>query len=321
MTNRENALRIIRFNKPERVVSALPKYVLSYQGMNHENYDSGGHDCALGTVWHDIWGTRWHKEHEGVMGFPRGNPIAGPAALKDYTWPDPNDERLLIKTHDLKARFPGGDLFLSGAHRDTLWEKAYMLVGMENMMTFFYTEPEFAREILHRIMDFQMGIAAHYLNLGVETVSFGDDLGTQTGPLLGPSIVNEFLVPEYRRLFSLYKSRNIIIEFHSCGCILQTLDTFMDLGVDVLNPVQATANDLNAVRTKTMGRMALLGGVSTGLVMDGPVDKIRDEVKKRIIQLGRDGGYFCAPDQVMPFPKEHLAAFNAAVDEFGKYPV
>jgi uroporphyrinogen decarboxylase len=321
MTARENALRILRFDKPERVMTALPKHVLSYQGMNHENYDSGGHDCALGTVWHDIWGTRWHKEHEGVMGFPRGNPLADPVALKDYRWPDPNDERLLRKMHDLKAKFPGGDLFLSGAHRDTLWEKAYMLVGMENMMMYFYTEPEFAREVLHRIMDFQLGIARHYLELGVETVSFGDDLGTQTGPLLGPAIVNEFLVPEYKRLFSLYKSHDILIEFHSCGCILQALDTFMDLGVDILNPVQATANDLDAVRAKTMSRMSLLGGVSTALVMDGPVDKIRDEVKKRIIQLGRNGGYFCAPDQVMPFPKPHLEAFNAAVEEFGKYPV
>jgi uroporphyrinogen decarboxylase len=113
----------------------------------------------------------------------------------------------------------------------------------------------------------------------------------------------------------------VIIEFHSCGNILQMLDLFMELGVDVLNPVQATANDLDAVRAKTQGRMALLGGVSTGLVMDGPPERIRDEVKKRIRQLGKEGGYFCWPDQTMPFPKEHLEAFIAAVEEFGKYPL
>ena len=68
----------------------------------------------------------------------------------------------------------------------------------------------------------------------------GDDLGTQTGSLLGPRIVREFLVPEYRRLFRLYREHGVMIGFHSCGNVDAVLETFMELGVDVLNPVQAT---------------------------------------------------------------------------------
>ncbi|MBL8028037.1 MAG: hypothetical protein JNL74_16570 [Fibrobacteres bacterium] len=319
MTNKENALRIIHFDHPEKVVGSMPEYGLSYLGMNHESYKGEGHNCPLGTVWHDIWGTRWHKEHEGVMGFPRGNPLAEVSALKNYEWPDPEDERLVSKMALLKEKFPGGDLFLSGAHRDTLWEKSYMLVGMENMMMYFYTEPEYAKEILHRIMDFQIGMAKHYLNYGVEIIHFGDDLGTQTGPLLGPTIVNDFLVPEYRRLFELYKTHNVIFDFHSCGNIYHMLDTFIDLGVNILNPIQATANNLPQIREKTMGKIALLGGVSTDLVMKGSRDSIRTKVKETINVLGKDGGYFCRPDQGMPFPEENLKIFWEAVDEFGKY--
>jgi uroporphyrinogen decarboxylase len=318
---RENALRILRFDRPERVVSGLPTYALRYHGCDHDGFEGGGHDCPVGTRWTDIWGTAWHKEHAGVMGFPRGHPLADPAALATYRWPDPDDERLVAKVHRMAADFPGGDLFLSGVHRDTLWEKAYMLVGMEDLMVYFYTEPAFAREVLHRIMDFQLGIARHYLDAGVEYVHLGDDLGTQRGPLLGPRIVGEFLVPEYRRLFDLYRGRGVLVGFHSCGDVGSVIDVFLDLGVDVLDPVQATANDLEALRRRTQGRMALEGGVSSRTIYEGPPERIVAEVRRRLWQLGREGGYFCGPDQGLPFPQAHLDALHRAVEEHGRYPL
>jgi uroporphyrinogen decarboxylase len=157
--------------------------------------------------------------------------------------------------------------------------------------------------------------------VGVEMVSVSDDLGTQCGLLLSPDIVHEFFVPEYRRLFALYKTRKVLINFHSCGHIAPLLDVFMELGVDILNPVQATANDLAVVRQKTAGRMALQGGISSGLIAQGPASAIRAEVRRRIWQLGRDGGYFCGPDQGMPWPEAHIQALRDAVDEFGHYPL
>jgi uroporphyrinogen decarboxylase len=177
------------------------------------------------------------------------------------------------------------------------------------------------RELLHRIMDFQLGIAKHYLRLGVEMVSMSDDLGTQCGLLLSPELINGFLVPEYQRLFAFYKSKGVLVNFHSCGHIEPALDVFMNLGVDILNPVQATANDLDSVRRKTAGRMALHGGISSGLIASGPLSAIRDEVRRRIWQLGRNGGYFCGPDQGMPWPETHIQAVCDAVTEFGRYPL
>jgi uroporphyrinogen decarboxylase len=170
-------------------------------------------------------------------------------------------------------------------------------------------------------MDFQLGIAKHYLRLGVEMVGMSDDLGTQQGALFSPEILQEFFVPEYRRLFDLYRAHGVLINFHSCGHVLPVLDALMDLGVNVLNPVQATANDLDEVRRRTQGRMALQGGVSSGLIMEGPVDRIRDEVRRRLWQLGRNGGYFCTADQGMPWPETHRRAVSEAVEEYGTYPL
>jgi len=321
ITKKENALRIIRFDNPEYVMSNLPCYGICYHGCNHEGYDGGGHDSPVGTLWKDIWNTGWVKEQEGIMGFPRVNPLADMDSFKAYTWPDPADERICGKIYSGRNGFDGGDCFLAGSHRDTLWEKAYMLAGMENMMTFFYTEPEYVREILHRIMDFQLGIAEHYIKSGVEAVNLGDDLGTQRGLLMGLNILEEFFIPEYKRLFDLYKNHGVIITFHSCGHIEPLLQLFMDLGVDVLNPVQATANNLPDLYKITDGKMALCGGISTDVIMKGPVADIEKTVEETICLLGRNGGYFCAPDQYLPFPAEHLTALNDAVDKYGVYPL
>lgn len=322
MNAKENALEIIRFGAPERVVGGCPTHGLAYRGCNHEGYEGGGHHLPVGSRWVDIWGTTWHREHEGVMGFPEEPPLADlPGALKRYAWPDSDDERICGWIYEKAEGWEREETFLLGAHRDTLWEKSYMLVGMESLMCFFYTDPEAVRELLHRIMDFQLGIARHYRKAGVEMVGMGDDLGTQRGPLISPELIREFFVPEYRRLFEFYKEEGVLIGFHSCGHVTPILEIFMELGVDVLNPVQASANDLEEMRRRTQGKMALQGGVSSGRIVSGPVEAIRAEVKERLWQLGRNGGYFCGPDQGMPWPEEHIEALHRAVEELGVYPL
>ncbi len=318
MNQKENALRIIQFDHPEHVVEGPPVHSTGYRGVNHEGYQGGGHHLPVGSHWTDIWGVEWHREHEGVMGFPRGHPLADlPRALESYAWPDPGDERICRQIYLSAQGWDSTQTFLLGSHRDTLWEKAYMLVGMEDLMVYFKSEPEAVRELLHQIMNFQLGIARHYIDVGVEMIGCSDDLGTQIGLLFSPQVLAEFFLPEYWRLFNFYKEKNVLINFHSCGHVEPLLKNFISLGVDILNPIQASANDLVKVRSETLGRMALQGGISSALLVSGPVEAIRDEVRTRIAQLGQFGGYFCAPDQGMPWPEAHERAFHEAVLEFG----
>lgn len=321
LSAKENARRIIQFDDPAYIMLRPPVFEVAYYGANHEGFWGGGHDSPVGTRWVDIWGTEWHKSHAGVMGFPANNPLAEASALEAYDWPDPDDPRICRSIYEMASNFSGDDRYLGGSHRDTLWEKSYMLVGMENMMMAFLSEPDFARDVLHRIMDFQLGIARHYVEVGVEIVNLSDDLGTQRGPLLGPSIVKDFLLPEYERLISFYKERGVLINFHSCGNVASVIEPLIALGVDILNPIQATANDLTALRAQTQQRMALMGGVSSAIVMEGPPQRILAEVHNRIQQLGQAGGYFCCQDQAMPYPTEHLDALREAVAMYGTYPI
>jgi uroporphyrinogen decarboxylase len=321
MDLRENTLQIVRFGKPERIVMTPPLHHISYRGCHHENFDGTGSHSPVGMMWTDIWGAKWRKALEGVMGFPVEFPLPNPRALHGYTWPDPNDERICSKIYLEADQAPADGRLLAGHFRCTLWERIYKLVGMEDLMVYFYTEAGFVKEICRRVMDFQLGVAKHYLQVGIEFALLGDDLGSQMGPLLSPHLIDEFFVPEYRRIFRLLKDRNVLIGFHSCGSIEFMLEQFIELGVNVLNPIQASANDLERIRSVTQDRMALQGGVSSATIMDGPVDKIRREAVLRMWQLGRNGGYFCREDQGLPFPEEHREALEEAVATFGGYPI
>ncbi|MHC4915775.1 MAG: uroporphyrinogen decarboxylase family protein [Planctomycetota bacterium] len=323
MNPKENALRIVRFDSPERIASGMPTHDISYFGVNHEPFEGeGGHGSPVGTQWRDIWGVGWRKEMEGVMGYAVHHPLAD-LDVERYGWPDPDDERLVKQVYE-RARDPEfnpEEQFVRGSHRETLWERAYNLVGMDRLMMAFFDAPDAVREIFRRITDFQLGIARHYAKCGIEIASTGGDLGTQVGLLVGPEIMHEFMVPEWKRLIAFYSERGVLIGRHCCGHVEPILDMFMELGIDVLNPIQATANDLARVRGATAGKMALAGGVSTGIVMDGPPERIRAEARRCMWLLGREGGYFCSPDQGMPFPEEHIAALREEVESYGVYPL
>ena len=319
MTDREVFFETVRFGKPDRRLYGAPYHMIGYLGANHESFDDpnnpDGKHSPVGTAWTDIWGTGWVKGQEGVMGIAKIYPLADPCSLDSYMWPDPNDERIYGKIYSGCDEFRlEENKVLTGLQRDPLWEKAHMLVGMENMLEYFYTEPEFVRAVLRRIMDFQLGIAEHYIKAGIEVLLLGDDLGCQDRLLLSPDIINEFLMPEYRRLFDFYKKRGVLIDFHSCGYVEPLLETFIDLGIDILNPLQATANDFNNVIEVTKGRMALRGGVSTRILMTGSDGEIRAAVADAIVILGKYGGYFCQQDQGLPFPPHAIEVLKEAVE-------
>jgi len=325
MNAKENALRIIRYDAPERIVSGPPCVGVQYFGCNHECLLTGGshNEHKAGESWKDVWGTVWVKEMDGVMAFPRENPLARITAFNSYKWPDPNDESLygmIFKgAEEIKENRLNEDKFLLGQNRDTLWERAYMLVGMENLMVYFYDEPAYVREILRRVMDFQLGMAKWYVEAGIEMAGLSDDLGTQRSLLLSPDILEEFFIPEYKRLFTYYKERGVLINFHSCGHIEPALGMFMDLGVDILNPVQATANDLSKIKKTARKRMALMGGISSGLVESGPPEAIARDVREKMALLGEGGGYFCRMDQGIPVPTEHMKTLYDTVEAYGRY--
>jgi uroporphyrinogen decarboxylase len=209
------------------------------------------------------------------------------------------------------------------SHRSTVFERAWELVGMERLLVMMVSEPEAVDGLFERIIQFQLGIARQYLELKPDLAVLGDDLGTQLGLFFSPALFRRYLKPRYARLVDLYRSSGVLVEFHSCGNVLGLVDDFLDLGIDILNPIQPRAiGDLALLRRKTAGRMALRGGVDTQYTLTlGTPAEVRAEVRERIGSLGRQGGYICGPDQTIPMPAENVVAFESAVADFGRYPL
>jgi uroporphyrinogen decarboxylase len=319
MDARTNFLEAVRFGNPGYVPCTLsmPVKRVGFYGVNPDDNRPDGAE-----TWTDLWQVRHRHQMDGVMPFPVYHPMEHLDDWSEYIWPDPADPALYEDMKNTIAALPDRDAVLvSGSHRSTLLERAWKLVGMDNLFMMMITDPDRVAWLLERIMDFQLGVAEQYVRIGIDMASPGDDHGTQASLLFSPELFRKLYKPQYARLFSFYRSRDIVINFHSDGNVLPLVDDFIELGIDILNPVQATALDLPELRQRTAGRMALLGGVSTGTIEKGTPEDVREEVRNRIRTLGREGGYICGPDHSLPFPPANVAALRSAVEEYGGYPI
>lgn len=321
LSPKENYLRAVRFQEAEYVPNGrcLPVEQVGYFGVNPEDNRPEG-----SAAWQDFWGVGHEQELEGVMPFPKHHPMPDPDKWDEYRWPDP---ATLERMHSPLAKATAVDrenLLLAVSHRSTLFERAWKLVGMENLLVSMAADPDRAEWLFDQILAFQTGVARQYLDrLHPDMASLGDDLGTQRGLIFSVAHFRRFLKPRYARLIAMYKERGVLVWFHSCGHIMPLVADFMELGIDILNPVQARANeDLPLLRRQTAGCMALHGGVDTQYTLTlGTADEVRAEVHERIRTLGRDGGYICAPDQHMPLPAANVSAFDEAVAAYGQHPI
>jgi uroporphyrinogen decarboxylase len=121
-------------------------------------------------------------------------------------------------------------------------------------------------------------------------------------------------------MFGPLLAEGVIVNFHSCGCVQEVAADLAEIGVTVLNPVQSSANDLERVKADTVGRMALAGAISSGLLQQGTPEEVREEVARVMAIMKPGGGYVCGPDQWLPdFPEENLRAMRETARELGEY--
>jgi uroporphyrinogen decarboxylase len=312
----ENFNKLVKFDNPEYIPSSIPEHKVSYLGCHHEGFDGTGHHSPAGTVWTDVWGITWRKEFDGVMGYPQENPLNDIEKIDEYKFPDLNDPKYTSRIYENAKN--NDNKILSGINNNVVWERACYLVGMENLMVYLYTEPELVKKKKKKIMDFQLLAASHYIKAGCKMIGMADDMGTQNSLLLGMDIFNEFILPEYNRLFQYYSDKDVIINFHSCGYVEPMIETFIKLGVNILNPVQATANNLEKIAEIAKNRIVIQGAVDSGIVYAGSEEDIRGVVRKRIDVLGKNGEYICCPDQGLNYSQESINILEDEVAKYGK---
>ena len=159
----------------------------------------------------------------------------------------------------------------------------------------------------------------------IDIAMFGDDFGLQNQPIVRPEMFREQMKPWLKKAISRIKPQTKArIALHSCGSIFHYIDDFVDIGIDVLNPLQANAKDMEAGRIKEKAgrRLALWGGIDTHEVLPmGTVEDIRSHAKAKIDILGKEGGYIFSADHniLVDVPPENLVTLFDAALEFGRY--
>jgi uroporphyrinogen decarboxylase len=314
MTPRENLLRAIRYREPDYVPRGNEGVMV---GVAYE----GNFRIAC---WTDAWGTRWETTRGDMVPFPKGNPLPDLRRVDEYVVPDPHallDADTTLA--DRVARIPDREAKLVfGQQTYFVFERAWALTGLDSFLAAFHEYPDELRELLRRIADYNIAVFERYIELGVDGVGFSEDLGTQRALMISPDLFRGFIKPEYARIFAPVKAAGKLVNFHSCGCVQDIIEDLIEVGVDILNPVQARANDLSLMKQKAQGKMALMGGIDTQhvLMLGTPYD-VEAEVKRVLGILAPGGGYIIGPDQGMPFPPENIEALWRAAEKWGTYPL
>jgi uroporphyrinogen decarboxylase len=310
MNLKENYLEAVRFGQPDHVPLSCEPIMRSFQFEGNFRIAD----------WTDLWGVRWEVGLADTVPFPKGNPLPSLDRLEDYRFPDPAD---LLFPDDMRtelAHVDRSEVLIIGNLTYLLFERAWAVMGMENCLASLITHPAETHAFLHGIAEFGLQVFDRYLELGVDGISFSEDLGSQRALMMSPTLFREFLLPEYVHCFERVRRAGKLILFHSCGCVDAIAPDLAGLGVTVLNPVQARANDLAQIKADTVGRMALHGAVDTGVLALGTPEDVRAEVMRVMEILKQGGGYICGPDQSIPgIPPENMAALWDTARAVGQY--
>jgi uroporphyrinogen decarboxylase len=256
--------------------------------------------------------------------------------LEEYIWPDPDDpgryENLLERAKDL---YENTDFCLIGRFGGSIFETAWYMRGLEQWLIDLVKNQEFTRILLDKICNIQMKIDQNCLIIAGKYIQIlkvaGDDLGAQECPLISPKTFEKIVKPVLckrwkaaKDTFRIYNPEGHIL-FHSCGNIYPFINDFINCGLDILDPIQKVEGmEIAKLKSEFGDRLTFHGAIDTQeLLPYGTAEQVKEEVRKTIQVLGRNGGYIIAPvhNVQADVPPENLIALSEAVKEYGTYPL
>ena len=246
-----------------------------------------GHDRVR-----DVFGVVWDHSVDKDIGNVEGQVLPEPT-LAGCEFPNPLDLRFFAEIPAKLAKHP--DRFRVFQVGFSLYERAWTLRGMETLMTDFLDHPAFVRELFNRIADYNIAQVRAALRHDIDAVYFGDDWGQQHGLQMGPSLWREFIYPVLKRMYGVVREAGKFVMIHSCGDVDELFDDLIGIGLNCFNPFQSEVMDVYSLLPRYRGRLAFHGGLSTQKTLPfGCVEDVRREAR-RLLELGRDGGYIFAP--------------------------
>ncbi len=272
------------------------------------------------------WGITWRKvmNQYGSYSEIETSPLAGDESkLEAWHIPDPTEKSQYISMQKAIDRY-SGKVWIAGSCRCSLFESAWYLRGMDSFLMDLLTNEEYVNSLLDKIIEFPRHALKEYIRMGVDMVWIGDDVASQQGMMISPEIWRKFIKPRYKRLFEEFKEANpeIIIAYHSCGDCSMIIPDLIEIGLDVLHPLQPLAIDPVVVKANYGNQLALMGGLDIQILMpNGKPSDVCEETIRLMNGCGKNGGFIIggAHHFQKDTPTENIRAFYKTVLQDGSY--
>jgi uroporphyrinogen decarboxylase len=282
----------------------------------------------------DDWGVNWRMS-PGVAYYESLEPPLRNATIDDidrYAWPDmahpSRFQGLGEEARHLHEDTPYAVVALSGVSPH---EIIYIMRGLDTWLVDLIADPEFAHALMRKVTDIMLaGVTRHLEEVGpyIDVLITGDDLGTDSSLMVSPQVYRRMIKPYHAELMAAIKQKTKAkIFFHSDGNIYPLIGDLIEIGVDLLNPVQVSAGDMGdtaRLKREFGKKISFCGAIDTQTVLPhGTPEEVRAEVRGRIKDLAPGGGYIVASVHcIQPdVPPENVLAMCDEVQVSGKYPL
>ena len=251
----------------------------------------------------DEWGISWTSHaYETVFGTGSyteiaGHPLADDAAIASYQPPDPNRPELYADPAQVIRDFKN-EYWIVGVTVTTIFEAAWALRGLQQTLMDFVLDPDLADALLEIPYQYHLTAAKKLVEMGVDMIWTGDDIGSQHSMMISPRHWRRFLKPRMANFIAELKTINPALKFayHSDGDIRPVIPELIEIGVDVLNPIQPASMDPAEIGKQFGDQLCFWGSIDEQHSLPfGTPESVRAEVLTRLDTLGKNGGLILGP--------------------------
>ena len=351
MNHRENMLAVLRREPFERIpfqislCESLQQEAIRRYGTADmaEIFDMPVQYIELPPPSKPIDHRKYHKDPESLseidewgVGYKKGSiahfrqfispmeDFDDPQQVWDYPFPDMDDpERWEDARRQVEEAHAAGRAATYFALQ--VFEPAWYLRGLENMLADFLCDEEMAEACMTKMTETQCRTARHAAEIGVDIIMFGDDVGTQKALMMSPETWRRWVKPATAATIAAAKAVNpdVLAFYHSDGVIYDIIPELIEIGVDVLNPVQPECMDPVLLKQLYGDKLSFWGTIGTQTTMPfGTPEEVRETVRRMIETVGKGGGLVIAPTHVLEpeVPWENVEALVQAIKDFGTFP-
>ena len=348
MKKRENLLRAVRFEKPDYIPmdfqinsacwhhypqEALHELIASHPLLfpdfaksaekikpKYEPWERAGQPYI------DSWGCVWETTDDGIVGTVTKHPLESWDNFENYEPPNPDtgSGRGTVDWkqagEDLRKAKEQGCLAMGGLWHGHTFMQLADIRGYENLLFDMADEEPRLYELIEMVEEFNMSIVRHYIDLGVEWMSYPEDLGMQVGPMLSPQHFRKYIKPSYQRLISPARQAGCIVHMHSDGDIRELVDDIVDSGVEIIN-LQDLVNGIDWIAERFAGRVCIdLDIDRQRITRFGSPAQIDALIREEVEKLGsREGGLMMIYGLYPDVPLDNVIALMDAMEKYATY--